>query len=168
MRTVLYPGSFDPVTVGHVDIIARAAAAFDRVVVGVLHNPHKPTSAFSVEDRLSMLRDATAGFANVTIAAYAGLLVDIAHSAGVDGVVRGLRMASDFDVEMQMARLNRQTRGVETVFFAASPEVAHISSKWVRDIGRLNGSLRGLVPEAVRQRIEQHLAGTDIRRGIHG
>ena len=157
MKTVLYPGSFDPVTVGHMDIIARAAAQFDRVIVGVVHNPQKQSGAFPVAVRMEMLRTAAQAYDNVEVQDFSGLLVEAVHACGADAVVRGLRTSADLETEMQMARLNRQIGGVETFFLAAAPETVHISSSFVRDIGRYGGRLEGLVPEALRSQIAEAL-----------
>lgn len=157
MRTVLYPGSFDPVTVGHMDIITRAAARFERVYVAIVHNPEKQTSAFSAEERAALLKAATGHLKNVEIRTHTGLLVDMAGALGVDAVVRGIRTAADMDSEIQMARLNRQIADVETVFLAAAPQMVHISASYVRDIGRFGGNLQGLVPDAVLPQIAETL-----------
>ena len=159
MRTVLYPGSFDPVTAGHMDLISRAAGRFERVIVGVLHNPGKQEGAFSVAERLALLQKAVAPYPNVEVAAFEGLLVRAAEACGAEGVLRGLRGLGDAESELQMARLNRQMAGVETVFMAASPEVTHISASMVRQIGRLGGDLRGLVPAALLKEISEALYG---------
>ncbi|MDL2318008.1 pantetheine-phosphate adenylyltransferase [Eubacteriales bacterium OttesenSCG-928-A19] len=159
MRTVLYPGSFDPVTAGHLDIIRRAAARFEQVIVAVMHNPQKATGAFPVEERIELLKAATCGLDNVQIRAFDGLLVDAARACQVDGVIRGLRSTADTEIELQMARLNRQLGDVETVFMAATPAVMHISANMVREVGRLGGNLRGLVPEEIRPRVAEALRG---------
>lgn len=157
MRRVLYPGSFDPVTLGHMDIIARASRAFEQVVVGVLHNPNKPSGMLPVEERLSLLRLAVRAYDHIEVASFSGLLMDAVRAAGADGVVRGLRGVEDVPDELQMARLNRQLGGVETVFLAASPGIAHISSARVREIARFGGAVDALVPEAARDQIVQAL-----------
>lgn len=157
MQTALYPGSFNPVTCGHMDIIRRAAALFDRVVVGILHNPQKPATAFSIRERLSLLEAACAGLANVEARAFEGLLVDAARACSANAVIRALRSEADAAIELQMARLNRQLGGVETLILAASPEVVHISAGMVREVGGLGGSLCGLVPETIRPRVAQAL-----------
>lgn len=157
MRKVLYPGSFDPVTAGHMDIIRRAAAQFDQVVVGVLHNPLKPSGAFTPDERVELLQAATASLNNVTIEKFSGLLVDAVAACGADAVVRGLRTMGDAELELQMARLNRQIGGVETLFLAATPEVMHISAEMVRQVGRYGGNLHSLVPDTVFTRIEEAL-----------
>lgn len=158
MRTALYPGSFDPVTVGHMDVIVRAAAQFDRVIVGILHNPGKPSGTFSIEERIALLEKAVKGLEGVTVKAYAGLLVDAARKAGADLVIRGIRTGADVEMELQMARLNRQIGGVETLFFAASPGTVHISAEMVRQIGRMGGNLQGLVPDSLVHSIGTALA----------
>lgn len=158
MRTVLYPGSFDPITVGHLEMIQRAAALFDRVVVAVMHNPNKPSGAFAVDERIRLIETAADALANVTVIAASGLLVDVCRGAGATAVVRGLREMQDVPEELQMARLNRQIGGVETLFLASSPGVSHISASRVREIGRLGGDIRGMVPERVLDRVRRRLA----------
>lgn len=155
MRTVLYPGSFDPVTIGHMDVIVRASALFEWVVVGVLYNEQKPSGAFTMGERLELLRITTAGFHNIVVKSFSGLLVDAVRSFGAECVLRGLRTPEDLGPELEMARLNRHISGVETVFLAASAETAYVSAQRVREIGRLGGCLKGLVPEAVREQIER-------------
>lgn len=158
MRIALYPGSFDPVTVGHMDIIARAAALFDRVVVGVLHNPAKPSGVFTPAERVQLLLDSVAGLDNVEVRMFSGLLVDAARACGARIVVRGLRTMADAEVELQMARINRQIGDVETLFLAASPQVMHVSSEMVRQVGRYGGDLRGMLPGAIEKRVAGALA----------
>lgn len=157
MQTVLYPGSFDPVTTGHMDIIRRVAGLFDRVIVGILHNAEKPSGAFSVTERIVLLEDATAGLPNVEIQAFSGLLVDAVESSGAQAVVRGLRSAADVEIELQMARLNRHIGGVETLLLAAQPQVVHVSASMVREVGRYGGDLRGLVPDEILTRVVEGL-----------
>lgn len=157
MRTALYPGSFDPVTLGHLDIIRRAAALFDRVTVGVLYNAQKPSGAFSIPERLSLVEAVCKGLPNVEVHAFEGLLVEAVRTCRADAVIRALRTSADLEIELQMARLNRQLGGVETLMLAASPQVVHISSGMVREVGRLGGSLEGLVPEAILPRVTQAL-----------
>lgn len=154
MRTVLYPGSFDPITTGHMDVIARAAAMFEQVIIGVLHNPAKPSGAFPPAERLRLIEQATAPLSNVRAALFDGLLIDAARACRADAVIRGLRTMGDAESELQMARLNRQIGDIETIFLAAAPGVMHISSDMVRQIGRGGGSLGGLVPESIRPYIE--------------
>lgn len=165
MRTVLYPGSFDPVTSGHLDLIARAAVCFDEVIVGVLYNAQKQAGTFPVEERLALIEKATAHLAGVRAQAFTGLLVDAAKACGAQAVIRGLRTVSDVDVELQMARLNLRMGGVETLMLASSPEVVHINATMVREIGRLGGDLRGFVPESVRNEIAVHLRAIGAPKG---
>lgn len=157
------PGSFDPLTSGHIDIIERAAALFDRVVVGLLVNPGK-TPLFSVDERLAILRDAFAGHARVAVETFDGLLVEFARRTRATTVVRGLRGVSDFDYERQMAVMNRHLHpGLDTIFLMPSPRFMHVSSSLVRDIASHGGSLAGLVPPAVIERLNQrrHAAMSD-------
>ncbi|HUF47832.1 MAG TPA: pantetheine-phosphate adenylyltransferase [Vicinamibacterales bacterium] len=148
-RPVIVPGSFDPVTNGHVDIIERASRLFDRVVVAVLVNPGK-SPLFSLEERLLFLAGAVGRHPGVEVDSFQGLLVDYARRRDAAAVVRGLRRSSDFDYEAPMAQMNRHLApGIETVFLVPSPAVAHISSTLVRDIVRHGGSIDGLVPDGV-------------------
>lgn len=157
MRTVLYPGSFDPVTYGHMDLIERAAKMFDRVIVGVLYNPDKRSGMFEIEERLEILRKATAHLENVEARAFTGLLVDAVRQCGADAVLRGLRSNADADIELQMARINREIGGVETLMMASCPEKSHISSSMVRQIAALGGKYEHMVPEAARDALEKAL-----------
>lgn len=155
MRTVLYPGSFDPVTVGHLDIIERAALLFDEVIVGVLHNPAKQSGLFPPAERVALLEEAVRPLGNVSVRQFDGLLVNAVAHCGAQAVLRGLRNATDAEEELQMARLNRHIAGAETVFMAAAPGVMHVSSDMVRQIGKGGGALQGLVPESIRPRIAE-------------
>lgn len=159
MRTLLYPGSFDPMTMGHLDIIARASRLTSKLVVGVLHNPQKPSGLFPLDKRMDWLRTGCAGLPGVEVRAFSGLLIDAVVQCGAEAVVRGLRTEADFALESEMARLNWQMKGVETVFLIASPAVVHISASRVREIGRLGGGLQGLVPESIRESIEKGFVG---------
>ncbi len=147
MRICAIPGSFDPVTSGHLDIIERAASLFDGVVVGLLHNANKKY-LFTIEERLSFLSTATEHLPNVSIEAFDGLAVTFAKQTGALALVRGLRNVADFEVEEQMAALNRRM-GMESAFFMSAPEHLFISSSMVRDIGLHGGDLMGLVPDAI-------------------
>lgn len=159
MRTVLYPGSFDPITTGHMDLIRRASARFDTVIVGVLHNSAKPGGAFPVSERLALIEAACEGLCNVRVQAFEGLLVEAVRACGADAVLRGLRTTADVDIELQMARINRQLADVETLFMAAAPEVVHVSASLVREVGRYGGNLAGLVPDTIITRVAQVLRG---------
>ena len=148
-RIAIFPGSFDPPTLGHLDVIHRASAMFDTVIVAVLENPSKQP-AFSAAERVSMLRKASAGLGSVLVESFHGLLVDFARGRKATVIIRGIRSAADLDYERQMADTNRHLYpAIDTIFLAPSPAVAHISSTLVRDIASHGGSVRGLVPDAV-------------------
>lgn len=145
MRTALYPGSFDPVTKGHVDIIRRAARLCDTLIVAVMHNPDK-SGAMDVPTRVKALSLACAGIPNVRVIAHGGLLVDCARENGADAVIRGVRPLGDFETEYQMAQVNRALGGVETLLMTTSPAHASISSSIVRQIASFGGAIEDLVP----------------------
>ena len=151
------PGTFDPVTNGHLDIISRAAGSFDAVVVAVLENPSKEP-LFSTEERVAMLKEAVSDLANVEIDSFSGLLVDYAARREVRIVVKGLRAVTDFDVELQMAQMNRTMSGLETFFVATSPQWSYLSSSLIKEVVRFGGDVSGLVPAFVRERLEDRLA----------
>lgn len=142
------PGSFDPVTYGHLDVIERAAARFDRLVVACLHNAGKHPM-FSVEERLELLREVTADLGNVEVVAFEGLLVDFCRDRGIRLVVKGLRAVSDFEYELQMAQMNRSLGGVETLFLTTSPLYSFLSSSLVKEVARLGGDVAEYVPPVV-------------------
>ena len=156
--TALCPGTFDPVTNGHVDIIERAAQQFDRVVVAVLENPGKQP-LFSVEDRVAMLKEATADVDGVEIDAFSGLLVEYARRKGARAIVKGLRAVTDFEYEIQMAQMNQRLGGVETFFMTTAPTWSYLSSSLVREVARFGGDVRGLVPPVVVERLREKLGG---------
>ena len=145
MRTALYPGSFDPVTKGHVDIIRRAARLCDTLIVAVMHNPDK-RGAMDVQTRVQALLLACADIPNVRVIAHGGLLVDCARENGADAVIRGVRPLGDFETEYQMAQVNRALGGVETLLMTTSPAHASISSSIVRQIASFGGAIEDLVP----------------------
>ena len=153
----LCPGTFDPVTNGHLDIIERAASVFDPLVVAVLENPGKEP-AFGVEDRLEMLKEALGDLPAVEVAAFSGLLVDVAKDRGIGVIVKGVRAVSDFDYELQMAQMNRHLAGVETVFVPTSPEWSYLSSTLIKEVVRFGGDASGLVPGFVLDRLKERLA----------
>lgn len=155
--TALCPGTFDPVTNGHVDIVQRAAGLFDRVVVAVVENPAKEP-LFSVAERIQMLREALSGLGNVDVESFSGLLVDHARSRGVGVIVKGLRAVSDFDYELQMAQMNRHLGEVETYFVPTSPRWSYLSSSLVKEIAGYGGDVSRLVPEQVLRRLKERLA----------
>ena len=153
MRIAIYPGSFDPVTLGHLDIIRRASGLFDRLIVAVMHNQNKKPM-FSVEERMEMLRRTTDGLPNVEIESFGGLLADYAHSKNACVLVKGLRAVSDFEYEFQMALANRKLNAeLDTVFLMTSSEYMYLSSSVVKDIAVHGGSVAGFVPDEIVQDI---------------
>ena len=162
-KVALYPGTFDPPTNGHVDLIARAGRLFDRVIVAVLTNTEK-RPWFSAAERVAMLKEICAG-QPVEVETFDGLLVDLARKRGATAVIRGLRGASDFDYERQMAVMNRHlNKDVDTIFLVPAPEFGHISSTLVREISSLGGSVAGLVPKPVEARLHQRREGAGVRQ----
>ncbi len=157
MRTAIYPGSFDPVTLGHWDLVQRAAKLVDRLVVAVLHNPSK-SPAFTVEERVAMLKELTTTLPHVEITSFHGLLVDFAKAQNAQVIVRGVRAFSDFEYEFQMALMNRKLAPeLETVFLMPKEKYSAVSSRLVREIGGMGGNLSELVPEVLRERIANRL-----------
>ena len=157
MRSAIYPGSFDPVTLGHWDLIKRAAKLVDRLVVAVLHNPSK-SAAFTVEERVAMLGELTAALPRVEVTSFDGLLVDFAKVQEAQVIVRGVRAFSDFEYEFQMALMNRKLApDLETVFLMPKENYSAVSSRLVREIGSMGGNLSDLVPEVLRTRIAERL-----------
>lgn len=150
MNRLLYAGSFDPVTRGHMDIIARASALCGELIVAVMHNPDK-RGAMSVQSRVRLLEKACAALPNVRVIAHDGLLIDCARACGVTAVVRGVRPLGDFDTEYQMAQVNRMLGGVETLMMMTSPACASISSSIVRQIASFGGDIEPLVPPGLGQ-----------------
>ena len=149
-RRCVCPGSYDPVTMGHVDVISRAAALYDEVVVAVLHNPAKK-GTFGVDERITLLDSALAALPNVRIEAFAGrLLVDVCRDAGAQAIVKGLRSDTDFAYELPMALMNRHLSGVETVFLPGDPRLGHVSSSLIKEVAAFGGDIVGLVPDEVR------------------
>ncbi len=158
-RMALYPGSFDGLTYGHIDIIRRASALFDHLMVGVAHNPHK-NLCFSVAERVEMLRKATKDIPNVEVQDFGGLTVEFAHKIGARFLVRGLRAISDFEFELQLALLNRKIDcDIETVFLATSTKFIFLSSSAVKDVVMHNGSVSDFVPDFVERALREKLLG---------
>ena len=157
MRRVVCPGSFDPVTNGHLDIISRAAAVYDEVVVAVVLNPSK-IPMFTADERVEMLRDVLKERPNVTVAQFSGLTVDFCRANNISAIVKGLRAVSDFDYEMQMAQMNYSQAGVETLFVTTNPLYAFLSSSLVKEFARYGGDVTGLIPEIVNSRLTSRLA----------
>ena len=156
MITAIYPGTYDPVTFGHVDVITRAADIFDRVVVGVVANPQHKRPMFSLEERVDFLRDALADVANVEVDVFSELVVDFARRWDAKVIVKGLRVISDFEWEFQMNQLNRTLApDIETVYVMASPQVSFVSSSGVKEIAAFGGNVDELVPEPVARRFRE-------------
>ena len=163
-RLAVFPGSFDPLTNGHVDVIRRAAALFDEVIVAVLPNTGKHP-LFSVDERLAMIRATVADLPAVGADAFEGLLVEYARRRGAVAIVRGLRGAADFDYEQQMTRMNRHLdSSIDTVFLLPSADVSYISSTLVREIAAMGGRVAGLVPPVVEQQFERRRQAATTRR----
>jgi pantetheine-phosphate adenylyltransferase len=158
LRRVVCPGSFDPVTNGHLDIIGRASRLYDEVVVAVLINVEKQ-SLFTVDERIEMLEAVTREYGNVRVDKFHGLLVDFCRRNEIPAIVRGLRAVSDFDYELQMAQLNYRMAGVETLFMSTNPEYSFLSSSRLKEIAKYGGDISGLVPDLVRKALEQRLRG---------
>ena len=151
-RRCVCPGSFDPVTNGHLDVLARASRLYDEVTAAVLVNPGK-SGLFEVPERIEMLREVTAELGNVRVDSFEGLLVDYCRERGIPVVVKGLRAVSDFDYELQMAQMNHRLTGLETFFVATNPEYSFLSSSLVKEVARWGGDVGGLVPDAVLARL---------------
>ena len=151
-RRCVCPGSFDPVTNGHLDVLARASRLYDEVTVAVLVNPGK-AGLFEVPERIEMLEEVTAELGNVRVDSFEGLLVDYCRERGIPVVVKGLRAVSDFDYELQMAQMNHRLTGLETFFVATNPEYSFLSSSLVKEVARWGGDVGGLVPDAVLARL---------------
>jgi pantetheine-phosphate adenylyltransferase len=155
--TALCPGTYDPVTNGHLDIVRRAGSLFDRVVMAVVENPAK-APLFGATDRMEMLRDAMADLDNVEVDSFSGLLVDYARAKGAGVIVKGLRAVTDFDYELQMAQMNRHLAEVETVFVPTSAKWSYLSSSLVKEVARYGGDVSGLVPDNVLRRLKEKMA----------
>jgi pantetheine-phosphate adenylyltransferase len=156
IRRVACPGSFDPVTNGHLDIIGRVADLYDEVVVAVLINRSK-SSLFTVEERMAMLTEVTAGYGNVRVDSFYGLLVDYCRTHEIPVIVKGLRAVSDFDYELQMAQMNRGLAGVDTLFMPTNPEYSFLASSLVKEIATYGGDVSSLLPVSVHKRLLSRL-----------
>ncbi len=158
-RIAIYPGSFDPLTNGHVDIIERGARIFDQIIVAVLANVEK-TPLFSVDERVALIQDVFKSRPNVQVDTFEGLLVDYAQRKNASVLVRGLRAVSDFEYEFQMALMNRHLApGIETVFMMPAEQYTYISSRLIKEVFMLNGEIDGLVPPVVEERLRAKRAG---------
>ena len=154
MTRALIPGSFDPVTFGHLDVIERTARLFDEVLVAAVENPNKST-LFTLDERTEMLEEVTAHLPNVKVDAFEGLLVDFARDRDVQAIVKGLRAISDFDVELQMAQLNYRLSHIETLFMPTTPEHSFLSSSLVREVAGFGGEVSSMVPPEVGRRLQE-------------
>lgn len=159
MRTAVCPGSFDPVTNGHLDVFARASEIADEVVVAVLINKTK-SSLFTVEERIEMLEETVAPLGNVRIDSFHGLLVDYCRDHGIKAIVKGLRAVSDFDYELQMAQMNYRLAGVETLFISTNPLYSYISSSLIKEVATYGGDVSGLLPDPVLERLSAKISAT--------
>jgi len=157
MRRAVCPGSFDPPTNGHVDIIGRAASLFDEIVVAVLVNKSKK-GLFTVEERIAMLGEVVAPYPNVTVDSFHGLLVDYCRDHDVRAIVKGLRAVTDFDYELQMAQMNQQLSGVDTLFMSTSPEWSFVASSLVKEVATFGGDVAHLLPPTVHRRLVERIA----------
>jgi pantetheine-phosphate adenylyltransferase len=157
--TALCPGTFDPVTNGHLDIIGRTSTTFDQVVVAVLENPAK-RPLFSLEERIAMLQDVCGDLTNVRVGSFDGLLVDYAKAQGPSVIVKGLRAVSDYEFEIQMAQMNHRLGGVETLFMPTNPTWSFLSSSLVKEVARFGGNVEALVPDPVNARLKHRLGET--------
>jgi len=157
MTKVVCPGSFDPVTNGHLDIVERSAHLFDEVVVAVLVNESK-SGLFTIEERLDLLGEATRHLPNVSTASFTGLLVDFCTQNEVDAIVKGLRAVTDFDYELQMAQMNGSLTEVDTVFIPTSPEYSFLASSLVKEVAKHGGDVSGLIPDFVNDELKKKFA----------
>jgi len=163
METIkaIYPGTFDPLTNGHLDLIARGAKIVDHLVVAILRNSEKGVPLFTVPEREAMIREATAGLGNVSVATFDGLLVDFAKAQGARAVLRGIRAISDYEYEFQMAMMNRKLNpDIETLFMMPAEKYTYVSSRLIKGVFRLGGDVTALVPPLVMERLKAKNLGT--------
>jgi pantetheine-phosphate adenylyltransferase len=168
MRIALFPGSFDPFHNGHLEVVERASRIFDEVVVAALRNPQKGEPLFTIDERTEMLEEALAHLESVRIVGVATLVVAVARDVGASAIVRGLRAVSDFENELQMAQMNRQLSGVETIFIPTSAPYSFIASRLLREVARFGGDISAFVPKPVALRFEAKFASLrpDDERGL--
>lgn len=158
---VMYPGSFDPLHLGHLDVIEQAAELFGDVVVAVMYNFAKPSGMFDVDERVELAQTATAHLDGVTVEKHAGLAVHAAAEAGADFIVKGLRTPGDFEIEQQMAQMNHSVTGVRTVYVPCRPDLGFVSSRFVREIANYGGDVGHLVPPAVSEALSRRVASRE-------
>jgi len=154
LKIALFPGSFDPFHNGHLEVVERATSLFDEVVVASLRNPQKAEPLFTIEDREEMLAESLAHLPTVRIVAMSTLVVEMARDVGATVIVRGLRAVSDFEIELQMAQMNRELSGIETLFLPTGAQYAYISSRLIREVARFGGDVSGFVPDPVNRRLK--------------
>ena len=158
MKRVVCPGSFDPITFGHLDIVERASSIFDEVVIAVMVNKTKQT-LFTVEERIEMTKEVTSKFPNVKVDSWSGLLVDYCKTNDISIIVKGLRAVTDFDYELQMSQINLQLQGVETLFLSTAPAHSFLSSSLVKEIASHGGDVSSYIPAVLLERLKDRLAG---------
>ncbi len=159
MTSVLYPGSFDPLHNGHVEIVETASSLFDRVVVAAMRNPQKGEPLFGLDDRQAMIEETFSHLDNVEVTMFSALVVDLARDLGTDFIVKGLRAVSDFESELQMAQMNHKISGVDTLFIPSASEHSFLASRLIREIARFGGDVSDMVPPAVARRLKERLSG---------
>lgn len=157
MSGAVCPGSFDPVTLGHLDVLQRAAVQFDEVIAAVLSNPKKK-GMFGLDERIAMLQESTAHLANVRVEAGSGLVVDFARERGFSAIIKGLRTGTDFEYELQMAQMNKHVAGVDTFFVATAPQYSFVSSSLAKEVASMGGDVSDLLPEVVNRRLREDRA----------
>ncbi len=157
MSGAVCPGSFDPVTLGHIDIFERASAQFDELVIAVLINPNK-AGWFSLDERIALIEESTTHLPNVRAESGQGLVVDFAKARGMTAIIKGLRTGTDFEYELQMAQMNKHIAGVDTFFVATNPQYSFVSSSLAKEVAMLGGDVSALLPEPVNVRVQAKLA----------
>ncbi len=158
MTVVLYPGSFDPIHNGHVEIVETTARLFDKVVVAAMRNPQKGEPLFTLEERQELIEDSLAHLANVEVTMFSSLVVDLARDVGANFIVKGLRAVSDFESELQMAQMNRSISGVDTLFVPSASRNSFLASKLIREVARFGGDISTMVPAPVAARLKSKLS----------
>lgn len=160
MTVALYPGSFDPIHNGHVEIVETASRLFDRVVVAAMRNPQKGEPLFSLDERESLIGESLGHLDNVTVTMFSSLVVDLARDVSADFIVKGLRAVSDFESELQMAQMNKNISGVDTLFIPSASGNSFLASKLIREVARFGGSVQDMVPECVQRRLADRFEGS--------